>query len=235
MMISQNRKLAAEFIGTFMLVFAGCGAVVVDTLTGGAISHVGVALTFGLVIMVMIYAVGHISGAHFNPAVTIAFTAVRHFPVKSAAGYIAAQIAGAICAAFLLRLLFGEVANLGATLPNPEIAMVVDMPAEFLVIVVELVISFALMFVIMAVATDTRAIGELAGVAIGSTVALISLFAGPVTGSSMNPARSIGPALVSGEMSLLFIYIAAPIAGTLIGAFAYRAICGCGEDGVPPC
>ena len=224
--LTPTREMAAEFIGTFMLVFAGCAAIMIDVLTGGAISHVGVSLTFGLVVMAMIYALGHISGAHLNPAVTIAFAAVRHFPVKTAAGYIVAQVAGAIAAAMLLRLLFGNVAALGASLPNREIAMLSALPTTFLVIVIEMIITFALMFVIMAVATDTSVIGEQAAIAVGATITLISLFAGPVSGASMNPARSIGPALVSGETGLLAVYIAAPIAGALAGAFAYRAICG---------
>ncbi len=226
MNLMPTKEMAAEFIGVFMMVFAGCGAIMIDVLTGGAISHVGVSLTFGLVVMVMIYAVGHISGAHFNPAVTVAFSAARHFPVKTAAGYIVAQVAGAIAAALLLRLLFGNVAALGASLPNREIAMLSALPTPFLVIVIEMIITFALMFVIMAVATDTSVIGKQAGIAVGATITLISLFAGPVTGASMNPARSIGPALVSGEMGLLAVYIIAPIAGALAGAFAYRAICG---------
>ncbi len=235
MNLTPTKEMAAEFIGTFMLVFAGCGAIMIDALTGGAISHVGVSLTFGLVVMVMIQAVGHISGAHFNPAVTIAFTAVRHFPVKTAVGYVVAQVAGALAAAALLRLLFGNVAALGASLPNREIAMIAALPTPFLVIVIELIITFALMFVIMAVATDSRVIGEQAALAVGATITVLSLFAGPLTGSSMNPARSIGPALVSGETNLLAVYIAAPIVGALAGAFVYRAICGRGEDGVPPC
>lgn len=226
MNLTLTKEMAAEFIGVFMLVFAGCGAIMIDALTGGAISHVGVSLTFGLVVMVMIYAVGHISGAHFNPAVTIAFTAARHFPVKNAAGYIVAQVAGALAAAALLRLLFGNVAALGASLPNPEIAIIAALPTPFLVIVIELIITFALMFAIMAVATDSRIIGGQAGIAVGATITFASLFAGPITGSSMNPARSIGPALVSGETYLLAVYIAAPIVGALAGAFVYRAIDG---------
>ncbi len=224
--LTPTKEMAAEFIGTFMLVFAGCGAIMVDVLTGGAISHIGVALTFGLVVMVMICAVGNISGAHLNPAVTIAFAAVRNFPAKTAGGYIVAQVAGALAAAALLRLLFGNVAALGASLPNPEIAMIAALPPAFMVIVIELVITFALMFVIMAVATDSRIMGAPAGIAVGATITVLSLFAGPLTGSSMNPARSIGPALVSGETNLLAVYIAAPIAGALAGALAYRAIGG---------
>ncbi len=208
--------LAAEFVGTFALVFAGCGAIMVDAKTH-ALGHVGVAITFGLVIMVMIYAVGHISGAHFNPAVSFAFALSRHFPWPRLLGYSLAQVLGAICAAALLRGSLGDIAHVGATLPSGSQAQ------SFLW---ELVLSFFLMFVIMAVATDTRAVGEAAAIAIGGTVALDAMFGGPISGASMNPARSLGPALVSGELHALWIYLLAPLVGASLGALAYQFIRG---------
>ena len=177
------RRLAAEFVGTFALVFAGAGAIMVDAKTH-QLGHLGVAITFGLVIMAMIYAVGHISGAHFNPAVTFSFALSRHFPWPRAFVYWAAQILGALTAAAILRGSLGNIAHVGATLPSGSQAQ------SFLW---ELVLSFFLMFVIMAVATDTRAVGEAAAIAVGGTVALDAMFGGPISGASMNPARSIGP------------------------------------------
>jgi MIP family channel proteins len=210
------RLLAAELVGTFTLVFAGCGAVMVDAKTH-ALGHVGVALSFGLVIMVMIYAVGHISGAHFNAAVTFAFALGRHFPWSRAAGYWCAQLTGALAAAGLLRASLGDVAHVGATLPAGSQGQ------SFLW---ELVLSFFLMFVIMAVATDTRAVGEAAAIAIGGTIGLDAMFGGPISGASMNPMRSLGPALVSGDLHALWLYILAPILGASIGALAYRFVRG---------
>jgi aquaporin NIP len=210
------RLLAAELLGTFALVFAGCGAIMVDAETG-ALGHVGVAITFGLVIMVMVYAVGHVSGAHFNPAVTFAFTLSRHFPRQRALAYWGAQLTGALAAAALLRISLGDLADVGATQPSGSQAQ------SF---VWELVLTFFLMFVIMAVATDTRAVGEAAAIAVGGTVGLDALFGGPVSGASMNPARSIGPAVVSGELHALWLYIVAPLVGAVLGAAAYQLIRG---------
>ncbi|MGZ4389944.1 MAG: MIP family channel protein [Gaiellaceae bacterium] len=212
----MSRALVAEAIGTFALVFAGAGAVMVDAKTH-ALGHSGVALVFGLVIMAMIYAVGHVSGAHFNPAVSFAFALTRHFPWQRAAAYAVAQIGGAIVAAALLRASLGDYATLGATLPSGSSAQ------AFLW---EAVLSFFLMFVIMAVATDTRAVGEAAAIAIGGTVGLDALFGGPVTGASMNPARSLGPALVAGDFHALWIYVLAPLAGAGVGALAYQFVRG---------
>jgi aquaporin NIP len=209
-----SRKLLAEGIGTFALVFAGAGAVVVDARTH-ALGHAGVAITFGLVIMAMIYAVGHVSGAHFNPAVSFAFALTRHFPWPRAAAYWAAQLAGALLAAALLRGSLGSDAHLGATLPSGSQGQ------SFLW---ELVLTFFLMFVIMAVATDTRAVGEAAALAIGGTVGLDALFGGPISGASMNPARSLGPAFVSGDLHALWVYILAPLAGATLGALTYQFI-----------
>ena len=210
------RRLVAEFVGTFTLVFAGCGAIMVDSKTH-ALGHVGVAFTFGLVIMAMIYAVGHISGAHFNPAVTFAFSLSRHFPWSRAVGYWAAQIAGALTAAALLRGSLGDVANVGATLPSGSQGQSFSW---------ELILTFFLMFVIMAVATDTRAVGEAAAIAIGGTVGLDAMFGGPISGASMNPARSIGPALVAGNLHALWLYIVAPLIGASLAAFIYQLIRG---------
>jgi aquaporin NIP len=206
--------LAAEAIGTFALVFAGCGAIMVDAKFGG-LGNVGIAATFGLVIMVMIYALGHVSGAHFNPAVSFAFALTRHFPWPRAGAYSLAQISGAIVAAAILRGSLGDVADVGATMPSGSDAQ------AFLW---EFVLTFFLMLVIMAVATDTRAAGEAAAIAIGGTVALDALFGGPVTGASMNPARSIGPALVSGDLGSLWLYVAAPACGAAAGALVYQVI-----------
>jgi len=210
--VTTARRLTAELVGTFALVFAGCGAVMVEAKTG-ALGHVGVAITFGLVIMAMIYAVGHISGAHLNPAVSLAFALNRHFPWTKLLGYWAAQLVGAFAAAALLRASLGNIAHVGATLPSGS---------ERQSFLWELVLTFFLMFVIMAVATDTRAVGEAAAIAIGATVGLDAMFGGPISGASMNPARSIGPAFVSGDLHALWVYITAPLVGAALGAAIYR-------------
>jgi aquaporin NIP len=212
LMADELRRLVAEAVGTFALVFAGCGAIMVDSDTG-ALGHVGVAISFGLVIMVMIYAVGHISGAHFNPAVTLGFALTRHFPLPRVGLYWAAQMAGALVAALLLRASLGNVAGVGVTLPSGS---------DGQAFLWEAVLSFFLMFVIMAVATDTRAVGEAAAIAIGGTVGLDAMFGGPVTGASMNPARSLGPAIASGELSSIWVYLAAPLLGAAAAAFVYQ-------------
>jgi MIP family channel proteins len=210
------RALAAEAIGTFALVFAGAGAVMVDAKTH-ALGHVGVAITFGLVIMAMIYAVGHVSGAHFNGAVTFAFALTRHFQWSRALAYWLAQLAGALAAAALLRGSLGNIAHVGATLPSGSQGQ------SFLW---ELVMSAFLMFVIMAVATDTRAVGEAAAIAIGGTIGLDAMFGGPISGASMNPMRSLGPALVSGDLHALWLYLVAPLVGASLGGFAYQFVRG---------
>jgi aquaporin NIP len=210
------QALAAEAIGTFALVFAGCGAIMVNAKTD-ALSHLGVAASFGLVIMVMIYAVGHISGAHFNPAVSLAFALTRHFPWPRLLAYWAAQITGAVAAAALLRSSLGDVANIGATVPSGS---------DGQAFLWEVVLTFFLMFVIMAVATDTRAVGEAAAIAIGGTVALDALFGGPISGASMNPARSLGPALIAPEFTALWVYLLAPLVGAAGGALAYQVVRG---------
>jgi aquaporin NIP len=213
-MTAVARSMLAEAIGTFALVFAGCGAIMVDHQTH-ALGHVGVAISFGLVIMIMIYAVGHISGAHFNPAVTFAFAVSRHFPPARVLAYWTAQLAGALGAALVLRGSLGDVAHVGATLPAGSNGQ------AFLW---EMVLSFFLMFVIMAVATDARAVGEAAAIAIGGTVGLDAMFGGPITGASMNPARSLGPAIAAGDFTSIWVYLAAPIAGAAAAAIAYQVV-----------
>jgi aquaporin NIP len=217
------RRAAAEGIAAFALVFAGCGAIVADTQYDGALGGVGVSLVFGLVIMVMVYATGHLSGAHINPAVTLAFTMSRHFARHDAAAYIAAQVIGATAGAVLLLAIWpDQPAELGATVPSVGAGSA---------LVYEVVLTAFLMFVIMAVATDTRAVGAAAAIAIGGTVGLDALFGGPVTGASMNPARSFGPALAAGEWKDLWIYVAGPILGAVAGALAYQVVRGDHPDG----
>lgn len=210
------RACIAELIGTFALVFAGAGAIMVDAKTA-ALGHVGVAITFGLVIMVMIYAVGHVSGAHFNPAVSLAFAVTRHFPWPRVALYWLAQLVGALLAAALLRASLGNLAHVGATLPAGS---------DGQSFVWEIVLTAFLMFVIMAVATDTRAVGEAAAIAVGGTVGLDAMFGGPISGASMNPARSAGPAILSGDLRALWIYLVAPAVGAMAGAVAYQFVRG---------
>jgi MIP family channel proteins len=213
-----RRRAAAEGIGVFALVFAGCGAIVTEAEHPGSLGTVGIALVFGLVIMAMVYATGHLSGAHLNPAVTLAFVLTRHFPRAEAAAYLAAQVIGALAAAALLAAIWpSEPASLGATLPT------VGAGSAF---AYEAILTAFLMFVIMAVATDTRAVGAAAAIAIGGTVGLDALFGGPVTGASMNPARSLGPALVAGELHDLWLYLLAPPLGAALGALAYQLVRG---------
>ncbi len=212
------RRSATEALAAFALVFAGCGSVIANASYGGSLGTVGIALAFGLVIMVMVYATGHLSGAHINPAVTIAFSLTRHFPAREAIVYIGAQCAGAIVAALLLLAVWpGQPASLGATVPSVGVGSAT---------VYEAILTALLMFVIMAVATDTRAVGAAAAIAIGGTVGLDALFGGPVTGASMNPARSLGPALASGVWTDFWVYIIGPVVGAALGAFAYQLVRG---------
>jgi MIP family channel proteins len=210
------RPLVAETIGTFALVFAGCGAIMVDDKTH-QLGHVGVAITFGLVIMFGVYAVGHVSGAHFNPAVSFAFAVTGRFAWSRTVAYWLAQLAGALLAAAVLRASLGDRAHVGATLPSGS---------QGQALLWEFVLTFFLMFVIVAVATDARAVGEAAAIAVGGTVGLDAMFGGPITGASMNPARSIGPAFVSGDLHALWIYIVAPLAGAAVAALTYEFVRG---------
>ncbi|HET6407893.1 MAG TPA: aquaporin [Chthoniobacteraceae bacterium] len=213
------RNLVAEFLGTFGIVFAGTGAIVINQVSGGAITHVGIALTFGLIVLAMIYCFGDVSGAHLNPAVTIGFCAARRFPPGEVPGYIAAQLAGAFLASGLLRLLFPENATLGATLPAG--------PAQQSFIL-EVILTFLLMLVALSVSTGAKEKGITAGIAVGAVIALEAMFAGPISGASMNPARSLAPAAVSGNLSAIWIYLSAPVLGALI---AVPACCAVREPG----
>ena len=208
------RKLLAECLGTFCLVFAGTGAIVINQASGGAISHVGVALTFGLIVMAMIESLGDVSGAHLNPAVTVGFWVARRFPGRQVLPYAASQLAGALLASGLLRFLFPASATLGATLPAGSAGQ------SF---VLEVVLSGLLMFVILCVSDGANEKGLNAALTIGGVVALEAMFAGPICGASMNPARSLGPALVSGHLEHLWIYLGAPVLGALLAV----PLCGC--------
>ncbi len=201
-------------VGTFALVFAGCGAIVVDA-GGAGLGPIGVALAFGLVVTIMVYATGHLSGAHLNPAVTLAFAAVGRFPLRQVPAYVAGQCLAALAAALLLALLFGAGTGLGTTLPTGSAAQS---------IAVEVTFTAFLMFVIMAVATDARATGAAAGIAIGGAVALAALVGGPISGASLNPARSLGPALVTGNLTQIWIYLLGPILGALVGGLTYKVL-----------
>lgn len=206
-------RYLAEFLGTFALVFAGTGAIVSNDTYGGVIGHPGIALTFGLVVMAMIYTFGDVSGAHFNPAVTTAFAAAGRFPWRDVPGYAAAQCLGAISASTVLRGQFPSHANLGTTLPSGTASQ------SF---VFELILTAILMLTILRVSTGAREKGITAGIAIGAIIALEAMFAGPVCGASMNPARSLGPAVVSGTMDSLWLYLAAPTAGALLAIPLHR-------------
>jgi aquaporin NIP len=215
MQTELRQQLTAEFVGTFMLVLAGCGAIVFNDISGGAIGHAGIAATFGLVVMTGIYAVGDTSGAHFNPAVTLAFAASGRFAKRKVAPFWAAQLAGAILAAAILKIYAPEHQTLGATVPAMDV---------WRVALLELILTWWLVVVIMSVATGAKEKGLFAGIAIGATVALEAMFAGPITGASMNPARSIGPALLSGELHDLWLYIVAPMLGALLAVATCRHI-----------
>jgi aquaporin NIP len=208
------KKYCAEMLGTFALVFAGTGAIVINEASGGVVTHVGVALTFGLVVLAMIYTVGDISGAHLNPAVTLGFWAARRMPGREVLPYIASQITAALLASGLLRFLFPENKLLGATLPAGS---------ELQSFVLETVLTFFLMLTILNVSTGAKEKGITAGIAVGAVIALEALFAGPICGASMNPARSLAPALVSGHLEHLWLYLVAPP----LGAFAATIACRC--------
>lgn len=213
------KKYVAEAIGTFALVFAGTGAIVVNDVSQGAISHAGIALTFGLVVMAMIYAIGDVSGAHINPAVTIAFWVAKRFDGRQVVPYIVAQLLGAFAASGVLRVLFLEHDTLGATLPTGP---------WWQSFVFEVLLTFILMFVILNVSTGAKEKGIMAGAAIGGVVAFEAMFAGPICGASMNPARSIAPAVVGGNVEHMWLYVVAPVLGALLAVPGCRCI---QEDG----
>ena len=209
------KKCAAEFLGTFGLVFAGTGAITINQVSGGAITHMGIALTFGLVVLAMIYTFGDISGAHLNPAVTFGFWMARRLPGTEVLPYIVSQIAGALLASGMLRLLFPKNELLGATLPTGS---------EMQSFVLETVLTFMLMLTILNVSTGAKEKGITAGVAVGAVIALEAMFAGPICGASMNPARSLAPALVSGHGEHLWLYLIAPPLGAVAAMFACRCV-----------
>lgn len=200
-------KCAAEFLGTFVMVFAGTGAMVIDNYTGGAIGHSGVALTWGMVVLAMIYTFGDISGAHINPAVTLGFVAAGRFPISRAPGYIAAQLAGAFAASACMRLLFPDSITLGETLPASSVAQSFGL---------EVILTAILMLTILMVSIGSKEKGITAGIAIGAVVGLEAMFAGPICGASMNPARSLAPAIVGGHLQHLWLYPAATITGAMV-------------------
>jgi aquaporin NIP len=204
---SHFRNYVAEMIGTFALVFCGTGSIIIDQQSGGAVTHVGIAITFGLIIMSMIYSLGNISGAHFNPAVSIAFAISGRFPASRLPGYVISQSTGAILASFTLKFLFVSSQFLGATIPAGS---------DTQSFVLELILTFFLMLVIISVAQGSKEQGMFAGLAIGAIVGLEAMFAGSISGASMNPARSIAPAIASGHIEHLWIYIIAPIAGAAL-------------------
>lgn len=203
----MKQRFFAEVIGTFALVFAGTGAIVINQASGGAITHAGIALTFGFIVLAMIYTFGDVSGAHLNPAVTTSFAAAGRFPWREVPAYIAAQLLGAFAASALLKLLFPANEKLGATLPAGPVTQS---------LILEVVLTFILMLVILSVSTGAKEKGITAGIAIGSVIALEAMFAGPICGASMNPARSLSPAVVSGHVEHLWAYLIGPLAGALL-------------------
>ena len=221
------KKLLAEFLGTFALVFAGTGAIVIDEVTGGTIGHAGIALTFGLIVLAMIYTFGDVSGAHLNPAVTLAFAGARRFPWREVPGYLAAQVAGGFAASGLLRVLFVTNEKLGATLPAGT---------ESQSFILETVLTAGLMLTILSVSSGAKEKGATAGIAVGAVIGLEAMFAGPVSGASMNPVRSLAPAVVSGHLEHLWLYLAAPVIGALLAVPLCMGVRegGCCGNNCPP-
>lgn len=203
------KKLAAELLGTYGMVFAGTGAIMIDALSGGKVTHLGIGITFGLIVAAMIFTFGSISGAHINPAVTLAFALTRRLRWSVALCYIPAQLAGAVLASLTLYYLLGPVANMGATLPAGSVQQS---------LVLEIILTFILMAIIMSLSLEPRVAGPVAALAIGGTVGLEAIFAGPISGASMNPARSFAPALVGWEWHGHWAYWVGPIVGAALGA-----------------
>lgn len=219
------RKCCAEFLGTFAIVLGGCGAVTINALSDGAIAHYGIATAFGLIVMTMIYALGHVSGAHFNPAVSIAFFITRHFPKGELLPYILFQCAGAITASAIHWATLSHIWQ--ERFPQLPLVLGVTQPMDgqwWTAVIWEFLLTFFLMLVIMAVATDHRAVGQAAGLAIGGTVWFEAMFAGPLTGASMNPARSLGPALLSGNWNDFGAYVVGPVLGAMAGGLVYQFV-----------
>ncbi|OVA10311.1 Major intrinsic protein [Macleaya cordata] len=213
--ISLARKVGAEFIGTFILIFAGTATGIVNQQKQGSEGLLGLAVSSGLAVMIVIFSIAHISGAHLNPSITIAFAALNHFPWEQVPMYIGAQVMASICAAFALKGIFHPFMDGGVTIPSGDYAQAFTL---------EFIISFNLMFVVTAVATDTRAVGELAGIAVGATVTLNILIAGQASGASMNPVRTLGPAIAANNYRAIWVYLTAPILGALCGAGAYSIV-----------
>jgi aquaporin Z len=209
------RQCVAEVAGTYALVFSGCGAIVINDVSGGAITHVGISLTFGLIVMALIYAIGDISGCHINPAITLGFSVAGRFPWNRAPEYLGSQALGALLAAGSLKLLFPEHASLGATIPAGS------WQQSF---ALEVFLTGLLMFVVLCVATGSREQGIMAGAAVGAVIALEALFAGPICGASMNPARSLAPAVVSGKLSAVWVYLSAPVLGALLAVPLWKLV-----------
>ena len=210
---NKMKNCLAEFIGTFILVFAGTSAIVVNDLNGGVVTHVGISLVFGLIVLAIIYTIGDISGAHINPAVTIAFWWAGRFPAHQVLPYVISQISGALVASIIVNLQFSGHQTLGATIP---------IAGQQQAFILETILTFILMLVVINVSTGAKEKGLIAGIAIGSVIATEALFAGPITGASMNPARSIGPAIISGQMQYLWIYLIAPVCGAILAIFSCR-------------
>lgn len=220
------KKLIAELVGTFSMVFCGCGAMTVNEITGGAVTHVGIAITWGLIVMAMIYAFGEISGAHFNPAVTIGFAFAKRFSWKDVPMYITFQILGAFLAIIILWVLFPESQSFGHTYPA-------DGFEPFKAFILELLLTFFLMVVIINVSTGSKEIGTMAAIAVGAVILLEAMFAGPMTKASMNPARSLAPAVISGNLQHLWLYLTAPVIGAILAVISCKLVkddqC-CNED-----
>ena len=209
------KNYISEFLGTFALIFCGTGAMAINEVTGGAVTHVGIAITWGFIVIAMIYAYGDISGAHFNPAVSIAFAVAKKFSWKEVPKYILAQTLGALLASITLKFLFPESEILGATIPTIE---------PLRAFVLEIILTFILMLTIINVSTGSKEVGIVAGIAIGGVVLLEAMFAGPVTNASMNPVRSLAPALVSGKLEHLWLYLTAPIIGAILAIFSCKLV-----------